>query len=157
FLADRDVEALYAGAALVEDRINGDGGLAGLAIADDQFALAAADRHHRVDGLEPGLHRLVYGLAIDNAGRHLLDRRRLGRSYRALAVDRLPERIDDAAEQRFADRYFQDAACRLDRSAFRDVLIVAEYHRADGILLQVQRKAERVLRKLEHLSVAGVR
>ena len=34
-----------------------DRGLAGLAVADDQLALAAADRDHRVDGLEAGLHR----------------------------------------------------------------------------------------------------
>ena len=29
---------------LIEDRVENDGGLAGLAVADDQFALAAADR-----------------------------------------------------------------------------------------------------------------
>jgi len=34
--------------------------LAGLTVADDQLALAATYRHHRVDGLETGLHRLRY-------------------------------------------------------------------------------------------------
>ena len=43
-LADRHVEALHAGVFLVEDRVDGDGRLAGLAVADDQLALAAADR-----------------------------------------------------------------------------------------------------------------
>src|SRR5581483_7709532 len=53
-LADRDVDAFDAGTALVDDRVHRQRGLAGLAIADDQLALAAADRDHRV-------HRLVTG------------------------------------------------------------------------------------------------
>ena len=36
--------------------------------------------------------------------------RRLGRGDRALAVDRLAERVDHAAEQRVADRHLDDAA-----------------------------------------------
>jgi hypothetical protein len=48
---------------LVEDRVECHGGLAGLAVADDQLALAAADRDHGVDGLEAGGHGLVHRLA----------------------------------------------------------------------------------------------
>jgi hypothetical protein len=42
-LADGHVEALNARSLLVDDRIKGHSGLAGLAVTDDQFALAAAD------------------------------------------------------------------------------------------------------------------
>ena len=73
-LADRVVDADDVLALLVDDRVDGDGGLAGLAVADDQLALAAADRHHRVDRLEAGLQRLLDRLAIDDAGRDALDR-----------------------------------------------------------------------------------
>ena len=41
-----------------------DGGLAGLPVADDQLALAAADGGHGVDGLDAGLHRLLDRLAL---------------------------------------------------------------------------------------------
>src|SRR3990172_2044246 len=58
---------------LVDDRVPRHGGLAGLAVADDQFALAPADRHHRVDRLDPGLHRRRYPTAPDHPGGHLLD------------------------------------------------------------------------------------
>src|SRR5574337_996665 len=58
---------------LVDDRVDRHRGLAGLAVADDQLALAAADRHHRVDGLQAGLHRLRHRLPCDHARRHLLD------------------------------------------------------------------------------------
>src|SRR5690606_31979851 len=155
-LADRDVDALDAGTALVDDRVDRNGGLARLAVADDQLALAAADRHHRVDGLEPGLHRLVDGFSRDDAGRDFLDRRRLRGFDRALAVDRLAQGIHDAAEQRFADRHFENAARRLDGVAFGDVLVVSEHDRADRILLEVQRQSERVLGELEHFAVACV-
>jgi hypothetical protein len=53
---------------LVEDRVDRDRGLAGLAVADDQLTLAAADRHHAVDRLQAGLHRLANRLAIGDAG-----------------------------------------------------------------------------------------
>ena len=51
-LADGDIDAIellllvaaLVDRALIDDRVDGDGGLAGLAVADDQFALAAADR-----------------------------------------------------------------------------------------------------------------
>ena len=66
-LADRDVDADHVAAALVDDRVDADGGLAGAAVADDQLALAAADRDHRVDRLEAGLQRLGHGLALDHA------------------------------------------------------------------------------------------
>jgi hypothetical protein len=59
-LADRDIDAIEllrsrrAGVDvfLVEDRVDRDRGLAGLAVADDQLALAAADRDQRVDRLD---------------------------------------------------------------------------------------------------------
>ena len=71
-LADRDVDAvertivLVAGRfgrfvqpRLADDRVDADGRLAGRAVADDQLALAAADRNHRVDRHDAGLHRLA--------------------------------------------------------------------------------------------------
>src|SRR5690606_6588688 len=57
-LADGDVDALNVLALLVDDRVDRDGGLAGLAVADDELALAAADGDHAVDGLDARLERL---------------------------------------------------------------------------------------------------
>ena len=73
-LADRDVDAVerLGGVALVvhlllhEDGVDGDGGLAGLAITDDQLALPAADRDEAVHGREAG--RLVHALAREEPG-----------------------------------------------------------------------------------------
>ena len=64
-LADRDVDGDDVLVLVVDDRVDRDRGLAGLAVADDQLALAAADRDHRVDRLEAGLQRLLDALALD--------------------------------------------------------------------------------------------
>ena len=50
FLADGDVDALHVAPFLIDNGVDADGRLAGLAVADDELALAAADRNHRIDG-----------------------------------------------------------------------------------------------------------
>jgi len=67
FLADGDVDAvelfiLVAGFEvflLIEDGVDGDGGLTGLTITDDQFSLASADGDQTIYGFEAGLHGFV--------------------------------------------------------------------------------------------------
>ena len=62
-LSDGDVDAvelllLLAGVVetlLVDDGVDGDGGLAGLTISNDQLTLATTDWHERVDGLDASL------------------------------------------------------------------------------------------------------
>ncbi len=48
-LADGAVDADHVAAPLVEDGVDRDGRLAGLPVADDQLALAAADRDCGID------------------------------------------------------------------------------------------------------------
>src|SRR6476619_3679386 len=112
-LADGDVDAAdlllrVAGLPvllLVDDRVDRDGGLAGLAGADDQLTLPPADGRHGVDGLDAREHRLLHRLALDDRGRLQLEgAARLGRD-RALAVDRVAERVDDATEEAVTDRH----------------------------------------------------
>ena len=67
-LTDGNVNADDVLALLVDDGIGGNDGLAGLAVTDDKLTLAAANRDHRVDGLNAGLQRLLDGLTIQDAG-----------------------------------------------------------------------------------------
>src|SRR6185503_2566653 len=60
-LTDGVVDADDAEALLIDDGVDRDGGLARLAVTDDELALAPADRHHAVDRLEAGLERLLDG------------------------------------------------------------------------------------------------
>ena len=69
----------------------------------------------------------------------------------ALAVERVAERVDDAAEQLLADRDLEQAAGALDGVALLDLVPLAEQHGADVVGLEVQREAGHVVRQLEHL------
>ncbi len=107
--------------------------------------------HHRVDRLQAGLQRLLHRAAIDDAWRQPLDLAELLRDDRALPVDRLTERVDDAADHLFADRHRDDAVGSLDRVAFLDFGVLAEQHRADAFFLEVQSDAEHPVREFQHL------
>ena len=163
-LADRDVDrverpvARVAGGLggaveprLADDRVDADRRLAGRSIADDQLALAAADRDHRVDRHDAGLDRLPDRTAADDPGRQLLDRIRHRARDRALAVERLAERVDDASEQALADRHLQQPPGRADFVAFLQLRVVAEDDDADLGLVEVQRQAGDAAAEVEHL------
>src|SRR4051794_17283349 len=159
-LADRDIDAiqldlLVAGGVerlLVQDGVERDRGLAGLAVADDQFALAAADRDQRIDGLQARRHRLVHRLARDDAGRLDGDAHALLGLDRALAVDRIAERIDHAAEQALAHRRIDNGAGALDGLAFLDLAVGAEDHDADIVGFEIERHAAGAVFELDHLA-----
>lgn len=91
-------------ALLVEHGVEGDGGLAGLTVTNDQLTLTTADGHHGVDGLETGLHGLVDGAAGENTGGLDLGTALLVGLDGSLAVDGLTEGVDDTAEEGLADR-----------------------------------------------------
>src|SRR6202051_1827797 len=160
FLADRDVDAIQldlfvAGGVerlLVQDGVERDRGLAGLAVADDQLALATADRDQRIDRLEAGRHRLVDRFARNDAGRLDVDALALGRLDRTLAIDRIAERIDHAAEQALANRGIDDGAGALDGLTFLDLAVGAEDHDADVVGFEVQRHAAGAVLELDHLA-----
>src|SRR6185312_9253577 len=122
-LTDGDIDAIKLGlfvsagvdAFLVDDGVDRHSGLAGLAVADDQLALAAADRDQGVDGLQARLNRLMYRFARNDAGRLDVDAAAFGDVLEfALAVDRIAQRIDHAAQEALADRHIDDGARALD-------------------------------------------
>ena len=113
-LADRAIDAHDVLAALVEDGVDRDGGLARLPVAQDQLALAAADGNERIDDLQARLQRHGDRRAVHDRRRRALDRAGACRRQRALAVERPAERVDHAPEQAVAHRHVHDAAGALD-------------------------------------------
>jgi hypothetical protein len=151
-LPDGHVEAINALALLVDDRVHGHSRLAHLSIADDELALSTADGNHRVDGLDPGLERLLHGLAGDDAGRLELDAAPVRGLDGALAVDRLAEGVHDATGGGFADGHLHDAAGALHERALFDRARVAEKGRSDVVRLEVQHEPHEAARKLQQLA-----
>ncbi len=155
-LADRHVNALHTLSLLVQDGVDRDRGLAGLAVTDDELALTAADRGHRVDGLDAGLERLVHRLAAHDAGRLDLHAPQLRADKLAAAIDGLTEGVDDASEDAVTDRDREDPTGRLDRLPLLDLVALAEDDRADGRLVEVEGETDRAVLELEELVHGGV-
>src|SRR5690606_28893520 len=76
----------------------------------------------------------------------------LGIFDRALAIDRVAEAVDDAAEQALADRHVDDRLGALDGRAFADLGVRTEDHDADIVGLEVQRHALHAAFELDHLA-----
>ncbi|MEZ5269142.1 MAG: hypothetical protein R2789_11475 [Microthrixaceae bacterium] len=102
-----------------------DRGLAGLAVTDDQLALATTDGDQRVDRLDAGLHRLAHGLTTHDAGSLDLHAPRLGVGERTLAVDGLSEGVDDTPGNTVANGHRRDIAGGADALALLDGLDLA--------------------------------
>src|SRR5206468_4813637 len=96
--------------SLTDDGVDADRRLAGGPVADDQLPLAAANRNHRINRHDAGLHRLVHGLAADDAGRHLLDRIGDVALDGPFAIDWLAQCIYHAPQQPLSDRRLQELA-----------------------------------------------
>src|SRR3546814_11945560 len=80
----------------------------------------------------------MHGLARDDAGRLYLDEATLRALDRSLAVDRIAERVDDAAEQSLPDRHVDDGAGPLDDNAFPDLAVGAEDHDSEVTGLEIE-------------------
>ena len=159
FCADGDVDAAHlllrvAGLPvllLVDDRVDRDGRLAGRPVTDDQLALAATDRGHRVDGLDAGGQRLVHRLAVHDAGRLQLEGTTVGGLDLAQAVDGRAERVDHPAHEAVTHGDREDLAGPAHRLALLDLVEVAEDHDADLAGVEVERDAERAVLELQQL------
>ena len=126
-------------------------GLTGLAVADDQLTLTAADRDHGVDRLDTGLQRDGDALTFQDAGRGGLDGRVLFRIDGTLAVDRLTQRVDDATDELVADGNGHDAAGAAHGVALADAFFVTEHDDGNGVFLQVLRHAVHAAGELQQL------
>ena len=155
-LADRDVDADDIGVLLIQDGVDGDGGLARLPVADDELALAAADGRHGIDRLQPRLEGLAHRLASDDSRGYPFDVPGLVGLDWPLAIDGLAQRIDDAAEHGLADRHLHDAAGALGHVTFFNRGFLAHQHAGHCVLFQIQGHAEHAVWELDELHGHGV-
>ena len=99
-LTDGAVDADHAGCLLVQDGIHGQRRLAGLPVADDQFTLAQTHRHGSVDGLDSRRQRPFDRQTVEDLGRFGLHRAQGFGLDRALAVQRVSQRIHNPPQKR---------------------------------------------------------
>ena len=113
-LADRDVDTDQVFALLIDDRIQGNRGLTGLAVTNDQLALTTANRNHGINGRNTSRHRLIHRLALDHTGRNAFDVTELIGRNGPFAINRLTDSVDNTANQRITNRHRNDATGAAD-------------------------------------------
>ena len=128
FLSDSHINTIhrvscFVGRTLVDDRVDRDCCLSRLAVTDNQLALATSDWDHGVDCLDACLQRFIHGLAIDHARRFPLQGHlaRLACDF-PFPVDRVSQRVDDAAHHVFAYIDRSDASGALYGVALFDLV-----------------------------------
>ena len=137
---------------LVQNRIERDSGFTRLTIADDQFALATANGYQSIDRLQASCHWLMHRLARNNARGLNVDLHALFGLDWAFAVDRIAERVNNAAQKTLANRRVNDGAGALNRLAFFNVTVGTEDHDADIVGFQVQGHAADAVFELDHFA-----
>ena len=137
FLPNGNVDTFNTGTFLVDDGINRNRCFTGLAVTNDQFALATTNWHHRINRFQTNLYWLVDRLTFNYAGRNFFNRRCQVSFNRTLAVDGVTQGVNDATQQSFTYRYFKNAAGTFGLVTFGDVLVSTQYHRTDRVGFKV--------------------
>jgi len=154
-LADGDVDTDNIATLLVDDRIDSYGGLAGLTVTNDQFALSTSDWNHGVNCLEAGSHWLMNRFTVYDAGGLDLNLAEAVGVDRAFAVDGLSDGVNNTANQCVAYRNFGDAAGTLNRIALFNLGELTENSGADVIFFQVENHTGYAAGKLQQLTGHG--
>ena len=137
---------------MIDNRIESNGSLANLAVANDELTLAAANGDHRVDSLEARLQRLLDGLAENHARGLAVERQAQAFALDgSLAVDGLAQDVDDASHEAFTHGDRGDAACALHGHALRHRVDLIEQDNANVAFLEVHGHASHTVFKLNEL------
>ena len=155
-LADGDIDAHHVLALLVKNGVDSDGGLAGLAVADDKLTLAAAYREHGVNGKDTRFHRLIDRLTVDYAGGGVLNGTISVGGDGAFAVYRRAERVDHTAEVRVTCADTGGLAGAAHGVTRADGFIVTEEDAADTVFLKILHHAADAALEEQYLAVGGV-
>jgi len=115
-----------------------------MAVTNDKFALAAANRSHCVDSLEPCVHRLVDRLPGDNPRSDDFDSAEFGCIDGAFAIDRVSNRIDNPAKNRIPNRDFSDTAGTPHHIALFDMDVFSHNGDTHIVFFEVEGQSEDV-------------
>lgn len=123
---------------LVKNGIDGNLGLTGLSVTDNQLSLASANGDKGIDGLKTGLHGLVDGGSGENTGGLNLGSDSELSLDGSLTIDGVTEGIDDSTEKGGSDGDVDNGTGSLDGLTLLDESIRTEQHNTDLAGLQVK-------------------
>jgi hypothetical protein len=136
---------------LVKNGVEGDGGLSGLTITNNQLTLTTTDGDHGVNALDTSQHGLTDGLTGENTGGLDLGTATLRGGDGALSIDGVTEGIDDTAQKSLTDGEIDNVTGTLDGITLANETIVTEDDNTDVVSLQVHGHTLDTAGELNHL------
>ena len=123
---------------LVDNGINGNSGLTGLSITNDEFSLSSSDWHEGVNGFESSLHGLVYGFSWDNTwGLELNSLSHVALDWTE-TIDWVTEWVNDSTEHTKTNWNIDDGSCSLDDITLLNFSIVTQDDDTNVISLEIK-------------------
>jgi hypothetical protein len=122
---------------LVKNGVQGNGGLSGLTITNNQLTLTTTDGDHGVNALDTSQHRLTNGLTGKNTRGLDLSTAALRGGNGTLSVDGVTEGIDDTAQKSLTDGEIDNVTGTLDGITLANETVVTKDDNADVVGLQV--------------------
>ena len=143
--------------ALVDNRINRNGSLSRLAVADNQLTLSAADRNHGVHSLQSGLQRLVHRLTIDYSRsfpfqRHIIQ----FAANQSFAVERFAQRVNHTSQHALSYTDGGDTFGTLHDESFFDFVRRAQQYSTHVVLFEVHHDCFDTIVKLQQFIGFGI-
>mmetsp|Transcript_24779 Transcript_24779/g.45972 ORF Transcript_24779/g.45972 Transcript_24779/m.45972 type:complete len:512 (+) Transcript_24779:271-1806(+) len=137
---------------LVDDGIDGNGGLTGLTITNDQFTLSTTNGDESINGLKAGKHRLGHGLTRDDSGGLNLRTGSLAVIEGGTSIDGLTDTVHDTSEELVTNGNVDNGTGTLDSVSLKNVTIITKNHNSHVVLLKVEGHAAETAGKDNHLS-----
>src|SRR6056297_124781 len=156
FLADSNIDADNTITFLVNDGIDCYSCFSGLSVTDDQLALTAANRHHRIDGLQSSLHGLVHRFSGDDPGCFNLNLAVAIGIDIAFAINGNTDPVDNPTNQSFTNRHLNNPLGSFNQVALFDVLGITQDSGTNIVFFQVKNHAHGATGKLKELSGHGL-
>ena len=157
-MTDSNVEAVHATFWIVfelflrDDGVDSDGGLARLAVTNDELSLTTANRRHGIDCLDSGLEWFVNGFTLNDARRLDFDHTCLFRAEVTKSVDWVSECIEHAPHDLRANTGLDDFPSTLDFVTLVDALVGTEDSGADVVGFEVKNHAYDTTRELKEFA-----
>ena len=121
----------------VPDELHDHEGLADAGPTEDGGLAALLERADEIDDLDPGLEDLSRGRLVDESGRRPMDRIATDSLHGPLAVDRLADDVEEAAQRLWADRNGDGLAGRDDLHPAAQAVARVHRDRAHPVVAEV--------------------
>jgi len=123
---------------LVDNGINGNSGLTGLSVTNNELSLSSTDWHEGVNGLESSLHGLVYGFSWDNTWGLELNSLSLVALDWAETIDCVTEWVNNSTKHTKTDWNIDDGSGSLNDISFLNFSIVTQDDNTNVISLEIK-------------------